>query len=289
MPIDAYLSELALALRVRGRARRRFLLECRDHPADAAAERDQPAAIRAFGPPSEVAAAFDREVAARRGVRSTALAVIGVAATGGSTLALIHSAAAGATAPPAWTVTFFVAAQVAAVAAALAIMQALVVRSATTDPSELRLLARRNAVALVAAGLTMFAAGAALPGHGSAALLLAGPLLLGIALVTVLRVRSLARRLDGSERPPLRSPLADLGRLVAVTLPDLRPRELLLLTTALAAAAAFVRDRAEHATLGGAFATAGIEAAAVVACFVALGPALGLWRRSMSGQDQPPA
>jgi hypothetical protein len=34
-----------------------------------------------------------------------------------------------------------------------------------------------------------------------------------------------------------------------------------------------------HATLGQAFVTAGIEATAVVACFILLGPALGLWRR----------
>jgi hypothetical protein len=35
----------------------------------------------------------------------------------------------------------------------------------------------------------------------------------------------------------------------------------------------------EHGTVGEAFAFAGIEAMAVVACFFALGPALGLWRR----------
>jgi hypothetical protein len=291
-PIDAYLSELGLALRVRGRVRRRFLRECRDHLADAGAERGETEAIRAFGPPGELAAAFDREVAARRGVRSTALAVTGVVATGGSTLALIHSAAADATAPPVWTVTFFVAAQVAAVAAALAVLQALGARSGGPPPapSELRLLARRNAVALVAAGLTMFAAGAALPGQGSAALLLAGPFLVGIAFVAVLRSRSLARRLDGPAPPPP-SPVAELRRLVPVTIPDVRPRELLLVTTGLAAAAAFARDRAEHATIGGALITAGVEAAAVVACFFALGPALGLWRRraAVSGRDQPPA
>jgi hypothetical protein len=38
-----------------------------------------------------------------------------------------------------------------------------------------------------------------------------------------------------------------------------------------------VRDRGEHATIASAFLTAGIEAAAVVACFVVLGPPLGLW------------
>ena len=46
-----------------------------------------------------------------------------------------------------------------------------------------------------------------------------------------------------------------------------------------AAAAAFLRDRVEHGTVGEAFVTAGIEGMAVVACFFVLGPALGLWRR----------
>jgi hypothetical protein len=289
-PVDAYLNELEHALRVRGRARRRFLRECRDHLADAAIERGEPAAVRAFGAAGEIAGAFDREVAARRGVRSTATAAIGVVATGGSTLALIHSATPNATAPVAWAVTFFVAAQVAGVAAALAILQALVLRRATMAPPELRLLARRNAVALVAAGVTMFAAGAALPGHGSAALLLAGPLLVGIALVNVLRARSLARRLDGPAPAPWRCPLADLRRLVPVAIPDLRSGELLLVTTGLAAAGAFLRDRAEQATIGGALTTAGIEAGAVVACFLLLGPVLGLWTwqgASIDGPQQP--
>jgi hypothetical protein len=59
----------------------------------------------------------------------------------------------------------------------------------------------------------------------------------------------------------------------------------LLVTTGLAATGAFLRDRAEHVTVGGAFLMAGVEAAAVVACFLALGPALGLWRRRRA--DQP--
>jgi hypothetical protein len=287
-PIDAYLRELAAALRVRGGARRRFLRECRDHLSDAAAERGEPEAIRAFGPAGELAAMFDREVAARRSVRSTATTVIGVVATGGSTLAVIHGATPDATAPVAWTVAFFVAAQVAGIAAALAILQVLVLRRATAAPTELRLLASRNAVALVAAGLTMFSAGAALPGRGSAALLLAGPLLLGIAFIAVLRTRSLARRLDGAAPAPLRSPLADLRRLVPVATPDLRPGELLLVTIGLAAAAAFLRDRAEHATILGALTTAGIEAGAVVACFFLLGPVLCVWRYRTARVDGPP-
>ena len=277
--VDQYVIELGGALRVRGAARRRFLRECRDHLADAAAERGADEAVRAFGPATEVAAAFDAEVAARRGVRSTFVTVAGVLATGGSTLALIHAASAGATAAVVWAVAFFVAAQVAGVAAGLALLQALVLRRSAMAPAQIVLLARRNGCALVAAGVTMFSAGAALPGQGSAVLLLAGPALVCIALVAVLRARSLARQLDRSGTLALRPPLTDLRRLVPVPVASLDSRRLLLLTTCVAAAAAFLRDRVEQGTVSEALVTAGIEGIAVVGCFLVLGPALGLWRR----------
>jgi uncharacterized membrane protein len=276
MTAERYLDELGAALRVRGGARRRFLRECRDHLADAAAERGEEEAVRAFGPPAEIAAAFDAEVAARRGVRATFATVAGVLATGGSTLALIHASSPGAVAPAAWAIAFFVAAQVAGVAAALALVQALVLRRSAMPPADAMLLARRNGCALVAAGATMFSAGAAVPGSGSAPLILAGPALVCVALVRVLRARSLARRLDGSGAHAVRPPLDDLARLVPLPVPALGAAQLLLVTTCAAAAAAFLRDRAEHAAAGQALVTAGIEAAAVVACFAVLGRALGI-------------
>jgi uncharacterized membrane protein len=277
--IDEYLAELADALHVRGAVRRRFLRECRDHLADAAAERGEREAVRAFGPPPEIAAAFDTEVAARRGVRSTFATAAAVLATGGSTLALIHAAAANATAPAWWAIAFFVAAQVAAVATGLALVQALVLRRSTMAPAEVVLLARRNGCALVAAGVTMFSAGAAVPGRGSAAVLLAGPVFACVALGAVLRARSLAHRLDGAGALAVRPPLEDLRRVSRLPVPLLDARRLLLLTACVAAAAAFARDRVEHGALGEAFALASIEGIAVVACYFVLGPALGLWRR----------
>jgi hypothetical protein len=102
--------------------------------------------------------------------------------------------------------------------------------------------------------------------------------LLAAAFLTVLRARALARRLDDSRGPATRSPLEDLRRVLPVAVPALSPAELLALTMALAAAAAFVRDRAEHASPTGALVTAGIEALAVVACFATLGRPLGLHR-----------
>jgi hypothetical protein len=162
--VDRYVAELDAALHVRGAVRRRFLHECRDHLADAAAEHGQEHAVRAFGRPSEIAAAFDAEVAARRGVRSTFVSVAGV-----------------------------------------------------------------------------------------------------------------PRRLDGSAAVAVRPPLEDLGQLIRVPIPSVDIRRLLVVTTCVAAAGAFVRDRAEHATLSQALVTAGIEAVAVVACFLLLGRALGLY------------
>src|SRR5690349_219011 len=266
--IDQYLRELAAELRVRGAARRRFLRECRDHLQEGAAERGEAEAVRVFGPAKEIAAAFDLEVAAQRGVRATLATVVGVLATAGSTLALIHASQPGATAVTGWAVVFFIAAQVAGVAAVLALLQAFALRHETMPPEQLALLARRNGFALAAAGLTMFAAGAAVPGNGDALLLAAGPALVCVALVVVLRARSLARKLAGERTRAVRPPM-----------PFVPMPQLLALTTAGAAAAAFLRDMAEHATAGQALVTAGIEATAVVACFIALGPALGLWRR----------
>jgi uncharacterized membrane protein len=280
MTVERYMTALAAALHVRGRERRRFLRECRDHLLDAATERGEAEAVRAFGEPAAIAAAFDAEVAARRGVRSTFLAVAGVLATGGSTLALLHSASAQGMAPAAWAVVFFVAAQLAGVACALALLQGLLLRRGTMPAADVALLARRNATALVAAGVTMFAAGAAVPGKGSAGLLLAGPALVCVAAVAVVRARALARRMPGGGAVAVRPPLADLRRLPGLPVPALGAGRLLALTTCAAVAAAFVRDRAEHATVAGALVTAGIEAAAVVACFAVLGRGLGLWRRA---------
>lgn len=289
--IERYLSDLSAALRVRGPARRRFLRECRDHLVDAAAATDEQTAVAAFGATAEIAAVFDAEVATRRSVRSTFASVAGVLATGGSTLALIHAAATNAagtstprwdsaattTAAPGWlAVVFFVGAQIAAVAAGAATLQALVQRHSTIPPADQLLLCRRNVCALIAAGVTMFAAGAALPGQGSALLLLAGPALVCAAMVAVLRAGSLARQLEGARQRMLRPPLDDLANLSSLRIPSPGGGGLLALAAGVVVPAAFIWDRGEHATAGHALATAGIEGAALTLCFIVLGPALGL-------------
>ena len=77
----------------------------------------------------------------------------------------------------------------------------------------------------------------------------------------------------------VRPPLEDLRRLIRLPVPSVDARRLLLVTTCVAAAAAFLRDRIEHGTVSEACAIAGIEGMAVVVCFFVLGPALGLSRR----------
>src|SRR5689334_11692944 len=115
------------------------------------------------------------KIARRRAIRCTGLTAAGVLATGGSTLAVIHGADPGVTAPAGWALVFFVSAQLAGVTTLLAVLQTLALRQANMRPDELALLIRRDLCALIAAGATMFAAGAGLPGHGSPIAILAGP------------------------------------------------------------------------------------------------------------------
>src|SRR3954453_23970631 len=215
--IDAYMAELAAALHERGRSRRRILDECRDHLVDAATERGEEEAVRAFGPAVTIAAELDAESATRRSLRATLLTGAGVVVTGASTLYLINVAQPGVSAPTAWAIVFFIAAQLSGTAAALACLQALAQRRTTVVPAGLSLLGRRNLTALAGAGVAMFAAGAALPGKGSAVVLLAGPVVAGLASIAVLRARRLSRRLPGAREAVSGPPLDDLSRLVRAT------------------------------------------------------------------------
>ncbi|WP_157592401.1 hypothetical protein [Solirubrobacter soli] len=221
---------------------------------------------------------LEMEIARRRAIRCTALTAAGVLATGAATLDVIHGADPAVTAPAVWAVAFFVSAQLAGVTTLLAVLQTLALRQASMRPDELALLIRRDLCALMAAGATMFAAGAGLPGHGSPIAILAGPVLVIVALVAVLHARGFIRRLDGALGRTVRSPLEDVVLLLHSE--NEPPTALLMLapTALVAAAAAFLRDTAEHASPSNAALTAGIEALAVVACFVTLGQLLGLWR-----------
>jgi hypothetical protein len=276
LEIEQYLSELSEALRVRGATRRRILAECREHLVDAAAERGPTEAIGSFGSARELAAAFDTGIAVGRGVRSTWIAIVGVLAIGASTLVLINGADENAHAVTLWAVVFFAAAQLAGTAAVLALVQALSLRRRSMTTAEIALLARRNLTALTAAGVTLFAAGAAVPGTASALALLAGPAIAVVGVGAVLRAYRHTRLLDGARARAVRSPLVDLSPRADDPLASFSDAQLLLPVATLAAIAAFLRDLAEHATAGQALVTAGVEALLVAACFVALGRRLGV-------------
>jgi hypothetical protein len=177
---------------------------------------------------------------------------------------------------------FFICAQLAAVSALLASLQAIALRRTTALPAELSLLVRRDLCALLAAAAAMFAAGAALPGHASAPAILAGPLIAITALIAVLQARASIRRLGGTDQRAARSPLEDVALLLHARTEPPTALQMLAPTIVVAAVAAFLRDTAERASVANAALTAGLEAIAVVACFLIFGRPLGLWGPSKS-------
>ncbi len=274
--VDDYLRELRRRLHVRGPMRRRLLTECRHHLQDASAQYGPDEAVRRFGTAQEIAASLDTAVAARRAQGATVATVLGVLAVGGSTLALLHASETGATAPVGWAIVFFAAAQVAAVCTTLAVLQATAQRRHLMTGQDVALLCRRNGYALLAAAITMFAAGAAVPGHGSAVVLLVGPALALMAGLVVASTRTIIRGLPTIQEPLVHSPLKDLRTLTGLTLPDLQPTKLLRATIVVASAAAFGWDYQNQGTVTSALATVSIQATLVLLGFLLLGPALGL-------------
>ena len=277
--IDDYLRELQQLLHVHGPIRRRVLSECRDHLADASAQYGPREAIARFGTVQQIAASLNTEAAARRVRYATAATALGVMAVGGSTLELLHSSDRAATTPIGWAIAFFAASQTAALCVVLALLGAAGLKAGSATTQDIVLLCRRNGCALLASALTMFAAAGAVPGHGSALLLLAGPILAAIAGLSVLSTRAIIRGLPTDSAPLNRSPLNDVSILTGLALPDLRPTHLLLLTVTLASGAAFVWDHQDHGTITSGLTSASVQATLVVLGYLLLGPALGLRTR----------
>lgn len=273
--VDDFLHELAKALHVRGRSRRRLLVECREHLTESSAAFGTEEAIRRFGSAAELARAFELEVAARRARRATAVSAVGVVGVGGSALAMINAADAHASAPLGWAVVFFGAAQVSAVSLVLALLQAAAMRSERGSPADAALLCRRNAYALGFALLTIFAVGAAVPGQTAAWRILSGPAVAAIAVASVIRAYSLARKLDPHPPSVVRPPLTDAAALAGFAWRE-HPVALLVPTVLVAMAAAFAWDSLDHGTVAQAGVAAAVEAALTVTAFVFLGRALGL-------------
>lgn len=212
--VAAYLRELESALRVRGRLRRRFLAECREHLADTSAALGEEEAVRRFGAAVDLARAVYAEAAVRRGLLATVMSAVGVLAVAGSTLVTVRAADPTASAVLVWAVVFFASAQTSAVAAFLALVQAAAMRYSAATPADVVLLCRRNLAALGFALMTLFAAGAAVPGQAPAWKLLVGPAVAAVAVVGVLRARLLAGAVDPDASWETRSPLGDVLTLV---------------------------------------------------------------------------
>jgi len=280
--VDDFLQRLDAALRVRGRARRRLLAECRSHLTDSSAVHDAAEAVRRFGDAGELARSFDTEIAVRRGVRATAASVIGVLAVGASALAVVNGAAANASAVVVWAVVFFAGAQASGVCALLAALRAVAMRRGPATAADVVLLCRRNGAALAFAVLTLVAAGGAVPGHTAAWKVLIGPVVAVLATASIVRSRSLARRVDPDAPRAAHTPLADLRVVASRSAQTSRHATsgksglFLVPTLMIAAAAAFVWDHQDHGTLANSLTVAGIETALTVAGFVLLGRVLGL-------------
>jgi hypothetical protein len=175
--IEAYLRELASALRLPGRMRARVLAEARDHLLCAAEHDGEDAAVPAFGAPDLLARRFAAELATARG-RAATLVTGAVLVALGSCVA-IHDGARNRVA--------FLSGQVAVTCLALSAIRLARHRADTAMPAgKLRLVDRGNAVALAA---TIVAAVAA---HVPATLLVPGTALGAAALAAaVARTRVL--------------------------------------------------------------------------------------------------
>ncbi|MDX6317403.1 MAG: hypothetical protein QOD35_803 [Nocardioidaceae bacterium] len=293
--VEQYLEELGRALHTRGRARRRLLAEYRVRLADIAAVHGDVEAERRFGPAAEVAESFDTENAIRRAARATIATVVGVLAVGGSATALLNGADAQASAVVVWAVVFFASAQAAGVCMLLAVLRAAAMRHRPATPGDVVLLCRRDGAALAFSALALFAAGAAVPGNAAAWAILSGPAVAVLAAFWVMRVRSLARKLDSRPCRDVRAPLTDLLAILRPSDPRDRAAGhspfigLLLPSVAVATVAAFWWDHLDHGSFVSSLAVAGTEAALTVAGFVFLGPVLGLLspRRVSEGRTAP--
>jgi HAAS domain-containing protein len=291
-PIDRYLEALAAALRVSGSARRRILSEVADHLHESAERHGEAEAAARFGDPAALAAEFDRGVAAGRSRRALAWVTAALLVAGAVTLDIAHTASGDGGAPALLVLAFWVGSQVAAVALACSLVQALRGAHETSTPALLALQGRRHAVALAGAVTAVLSAALIAGGSATRWEALGALALLAGAGGAAWRAGRLAHRLPGGADLRAASPLDDVVALAAPVPPAAAALRLLrdavdpvahpvrasAGVVAVAAAAAFARDHGEGASVGRAALTAAIEAAAVLGAFGLLGPALGLRR-----------
>jgi hypothetical protein len=163
--IDVYLAELGRelsAVGIRGRLRRRILVESEDHL------RADDGALERFGTPAEVANSFAAELGARASRRAAVGAFLALGVAGAVyAFSFLGAAFAGQPPPDTWSALAqlafavgIVAPQVAFVAGSLALVRVLRRREPVLPSAELTVLNRRTGVALVFGIVTMLALGA---------------------------------------------------------------------------------------------------------------------------------
>jgi hypothetical protein len=158
--IEDYLAELRRelgAVGIRGRLRRRILVESEDHV------RSDPAALERFGSAHEVANVFVAELGARRSRRAAVGAFVALGVAGAVYAAtFIGAAFAGNPAPDRYPVlgalafaAIIVAPQVAFVSGVLALVRSLRRREPVLPTAELTVINRRTGLALLSGLVTM--------------------------------------------------------------------------------------------------------------------------------------
>ena len=300
--IERVLTELAVGLSedgVSGRARRRVLAEARDHLEEATAAVGEDEAVRAFGPPRELAGLVAAEVATMA-TRAAALATFGVLGVAGLVYAVLFLTLPLAGVPdvfggsvPGLGVVVFAgivfAPQVAFISGCLSLIRVVRMRRrGALATAELRLQRWRTGVA-IAAGLVTFAslAVAALNFRHDlavwwvvATLTASTSLMLVLGLVAVTIVRSARPRARGAG--PADDVFDDLAPVLG--LPALRrlelpghPWRLALLVAAAASAPVALGGFVDGDPFDGLI-RASTEIAAVLGCFSLFGRSLGLRR-----------
>ena len=303
--IDEAIRRLELALAragVRGRTRRRLLVEARDHLLEAAVTNGVEEAVRRFGEPDEVAGRLAAELATERtrnaayggfAALSAAAAVYLVAtgligrAGGWPDIASGESTALGVAA----ALSLVFSPQIAFVAGCLALLRAVRVRRERALPAEeLGLLRRRTAVALAAGAATTGSLALWAIEFGSElaswwaptslALCAALAVPLGAAAVATARSTRLLAPAGGTagdvfyDLAPVLERVEPLRRL---GLPG-HPWRFALLVAGTVGLASFAVGWVGEGTPGDGLVRGIAEAAAVLVCFALLGRALGLRR-----------
>jgi hypothetical protein len=209
------MEHLEASSEVRGRARRRFVAEAREHLSEAARERGPAEAVRRFWAGRRCRSEFDTEAAVQRSLRATVVSAAAVAAVAWSALAVVQGADVHATVQVPWAVLFFGSAQAAGVCALLAVLRAVASRREDARIADAALLWRRNGMALSLSLLTLLAAAAAVTGQSSAWRVLVGPICAFARAGVLVRTRRLLRRLEARPAREVRSPVADVAAMLA--------------------------------------------------------------------------